>query len=699
MGRLLSLCSAVLFVSLVAAPAAAEKRVALVIGNSTYVNVPRLSNPANDAKLMADTLKALGFTLVGGKEQLDLDKAAIDRVVQAFGAQLQGADVGLFYYAGHGVQVRGANYLVPVGANPVKEADVDFQMLDTNLVLRQMESAGARLNVVILDACRNNPFGGRGLRSAGNGLAQMQAPEGTLISFATQPGNTALDGDDAHSPYTKALTQTIRRPGLGIFDAFNEVGLAVKRATNGAQQPWVSSSPIAGSFFFAGAPATPTPAIAASPASPIDPCAAAADHWRSAEGIGTLAVFEDHIARFPSCAFAGLARARIEALKTKTATILVPPIAPSRPTETLPKPAVPSGVTPLSAERERALGPKDTFKECDACPEMVVVPAGSFTMGSPEGEKGRSSNEGPEHLVTFSRQFAVGKLAVTVDQFAAFVKATGYDSGSVCSVRGDDGKWKERTDRSWRNPGLRQSGSDPAVCTSWDDANAYVEWLSRSTGRTYRILSEAEWEYVERARTTTPFWIGSSKWEWAEDCYHNSYAGAPADGTAWTSGDCRLRVRRWSYRSPERNYYPKQYRYDIIGFRIARTLTLFAGAAAAPVQSTPAPASLVPSEQKPKSTALLVDSLSGTVWNKFDSTRQGQPDRWHFKPDNIWFSDSEFHSITQQGTWKRDGTKIHIYFTSKFAEFWGTIEGTRMSGDARNQEGRTWTWTAELVRQ
>lgn len=149
----------------------ADTRVALVIGNSAYHHIRRLDNPVNDAKLMSDTLRGLGFTLVGGGPQLDIDKARFDELVQTFGAKSQGADVGLFYFAGHGVQVRGANYLVPVGANPTKEADVDFQMLDAGLVLRQMESAGTRLNIVILDACRNNPFGGRGLRAADSGLA------------------------------------------------------------------------------------------------------------------------------------------------------------------------------------------------------------------------------------------------------------------------------------------------------------------------------------------------------------------------------------------------------------------------------------------------------------------------------------------------------------------------------------------------
>jgi uncharacterized caspase-like protein len=142
----------------------AETRIALVVGNSTYQNVPRLNNPNNDARLMADTLRGLGFTLVGGSAQLDLDKASFDNAVRSFGRQLQGAEVALFYYAGHGLQVRGANYLVPINANPEREADLDFELEDVALVLRQMEGSGTRLNLVflstaILHVCES---GGRG---------------------------------------------------------------------------------------------------------------------------------------------------------------------------------------------------------------------------------------------------------------------------------------------------------------------------------------------------------------------------------------------------------------------------------------------------------------------------------------------------------------------------------------------------------
>jgi uncharacterized caspase-like protein/TPR repeat protein len=261
----------VLFAS-AAGQALADKRVALVIGNSAYRNVARLDNPANDAKLMAKTLKGLGFAVVGGDAELDLDKAHFDAALQDFGNQVLGADVALFYYAGHGVQLGGKNFLVPVEANPAREGDVYLQMIDTSIVLTQMEGSGTKLNIVLLDACRNNPFEGRGLRAVGGGLAQMQAPEGTLISYATQPGNVALDGRDGDSPYTKALAATLARPGLGLFDTFNEVGLAVKQATGGQQQPWLASSPIEGGFYFAGAPqaaaATPPAASVVAEAAP-----------------------------------------------------------------------------------------------------------------------------------------------------------------------------------------------------------------------------------------------------------------------------------------------------------------------------------------------------------------------------------------------------------------------------------------------
>ena len=234
----------------------AEKRVALVIGNSAYRTVPTLPNAAADAKLMSDTLLSLGFFVVGGGAQVDLDKAGFDDALRKFGSELTGADVALFYYAGHGVETHGLNYLVPVDANPADEGDVFMQMVGMSALLDQLEKSGTKINLVLLDACRDNPFRDRGVRSTTGGLAQMQAPPGTLISFATQPRSVSLDGDDGHSPYTRALAETMRHPGYGLFKTFNEVGLAVEKITQGQQLPWVSSSPISGSFYFAGKAAT-----------------------------------------------------------------------------------------------------------------------------------------------------------------------------------------------------------------------------------------------------------------------------------------------------------------------------------------------------------------------------------------------------------------------------------------------------------
>ncbi len=219
----------------------AEKRVALVIGNSAYRTVPALPNPAADARLMSDTLLSLGFFVVGGGAQVDLDKASFDETLREFGKQLIGADVALFYYAGHGVETHGLNYLVPVDAHPADEGDVFMQMIGTSGILDQMEKSGTRINLVLLDACRDNPFSGHGAHSTSGGLAQMPAPVGTLISFATQPRSVSLDGVGGHSPYTRALADAMQRPGSGLFKTFNEVGLAVAKATQGQQIPWVSS--------------------------------------------------------------------------------------------------------------------------------------------------------------------------------------------------------------------------------------------------------------------------------------------------------------------------------------------------------------------------------------------------------------------------------------------------------------------------
>ena len=290
----------------------------------------------------------------------------------------------------------------------------------------------------------------------------------------------------------------------------------------------------------------------------------------------------------------------------------------------------------LRAEAElgkRVPPPGTKFRDCEGawCPELVVVPSGSFLMGSPGSEEGRSSNEGPVHRVTIGRPFAVGVYEVTRGEFGRFVSATGRSMGNSCWTY-ESGEWEERSGRNWRNPGFRQTDGHPVVCVNWDDAKAYVGWLSDETGKAYRLLSEAEWEYVARGGTKTARYWGESGtdqcryangadeasgdfgwgkascddgyartspvgafsanrwklhdvlgnvWEWVEDCWNDSYHGAPEDGSAWESGNCGARVMRggsWFnvpriLRSAFRNRNTAGSRGNYAVFRVARTFT------------------------------------------------------------------------------------------------------------------------------
>jgi len=289
-----------------AGPALAQRRVALVVGMGKYESLPRLDNPGNDARLVAETLKDLGFTLIGGSARIDLDRSGFERAVRDFGRELQNAEVGLFYYAGHGLQVSGANWLIPVSANPTRPQDLPFEMVEANLVLQQMEGSGTKLNVLILDACRNNPYGWRGLRDVVTGLAQMRAPEGTLISFATDPGNVAADGTDGNSPYTKALARQMKTVGLDIQSMFNEVGVDVMTATRGLQRPWLSSTPLKGRFYLAGAAPGQGGGLPFS-------STAGSEHffWFNIKDSTTPSDFREYLRQYPNGAYANLARNRI----------------------------------------------------------------------------------------------------------------------------------------------------------------------------------------------------------------------------------------------------------------------------------------------------------------------------------------------------------------------------------------------------
>ena len=220
-------------------------RLALVIGNEKYFNAP-LKNPLNDARDMYQALKDLGFNVIY-KENVGYRE--MEKAVREFGNRLrkQGG-AGLFYFAGHGVQVNGRNYLIPVDAQIESESDVQFEALDASRVLGKMNDAGNGLNFVILDACRDNPFA-RSFRSYNKGLAQMDAPKGTLIAYATSPGKTAADGDARNGVYTKYLLKQMRIPGLEVGRMFRRVRKGVSEETGGTQVSWESTS-LTGEFYF-----------------------------------------------------------------------------------------------------------------------------------------------------------------------------------------------------------------------------------------------------------------------------------------------------------------------------------------------------------------------------------------------------------------------------------------------------------------
>lgn len=228
-----------------AAPLSADgRRQALVIGNAAYAGKP-LANPVNDARDVAAALGRLGFKT---SVLINADRRAMIQAIQEFGRNARDT-VAVFYFAGHGVQVRGENFLIPVGANIRSEADVEHEAISAGRVLGTLDEAQNRLNIVVLDACRDNPYG-RGFRSDSRGLASISAPKGTIIAYATAPGDVAQDGSGRNSPYTSAVLRNLATPGQSIEFFFKEVGRDVDRATGGRQRPWIASD-FLGDFSFA----------------------------------------------------------------------------------------------------------------------------------------------------------------------------------------------------------------------------------------------------------------------------------------------------------------------------------------------------------------------------------------------------------------------------------------------------------------
>ncbi|MEO0822965.1 MAG: caspase family protein [Pseudomonadota bacterium] len=312
-------------------PAQAERRLALVIGNGAYDSLGDLANPAADARLMSDALESIGFEVTVLR---DADEAAMKRGIVRFGRSLRAAGedaVGLFYFAGHGVQAYGANYLLPTGIDAQDEADLEIGGVKADWVLRQMESAGNAINIVILDACRNNPFAGS-FRSPERGLARMDAPRGSFIAYATAPGAVAVDGTAGNSPYTAAIARALTVPNLPIEQLFKQVRVDVIEATSGAQTPWDSSSLTRDFAFNTAAPALPELAEAVARGA-IRAGSPEYRLWRLVEGSAEADHLRLFLDIFPASPLRTEALARIETLE--------PTVVASAPAHSLTRSAAP----------------------------------------------------------------------------------------------------------------------------------------------------------------------------------------------------------------------------------------------------------------------------------------------------------------------------------------------------------------------
>lgn len=320
------------------AEAAPERRVALVIGNSAYVNAPPLANPRNDATEVGGALRRLGFQVIDG---YDLNNTDMQRRVQEFAREVETADVALLFYAGHGLQVAGENYLVPVDAALKRQADLDFEAVKVDRIVKQMDVVSGP-KILILDSCRDNPLatqlarslGGKSRGLTGSGMSEMKTgvATGTLIAFATAPGSVAMDGDGRNSPFTTALLHHIETPGVDVDLMMKRVRGEVAGATRDQQQPWTNSS-LNAEFYLK--PVNGTPAAAGSAPAPVAVAALPNDRgsaqfeiesWKSAQALNTVEGYQQYLSSYPNGQFAGFARQMID--RSKSGAAVAPPMPP-----------------------------------------------------------------------------------------------------------------------------------------------------------------------------------------------------------------------------------------------------------------------------------------------------------------------------------------------------------------------------------
>jgi formylglycine-generating enzyme required for sulfatase activity len=517
-------------------PAAAvrpEPRMALLIANSNYRDSDvKLPNPVRDARALAEELRRDGFEVVL-KE--NLGKEDMQRTIDHFAATIPSGATALFYFSGFGIQINRQNFLIPTDARIWSERDVQQDGVSVERILGQIHAKGVKAMLLIIDASRKNPFERR-FRSYSAGLSATAVPERTVAISSASLDKAHDDVDANPSLFMDELLKEIRSPKSATAEqTFLRARNGVARASKGDRVPWISSS-LTEDFYFN----RPSAAASTSPP-PAEPLPA-------------------------------------------------PKAEQPAPAPTASATAAEPAQTPQSGGNM----PGETFRDCAECPQMIVIPAGEFEMGSND-----TPREKPVHRVGIARPIAIGRREVTFAEWDQCVAA------GACSYRPNDRGWG-RANR-------------PVIDVSWDDAKTYINWLSKKTGKQYRLPTEAEWEYAARAGTKSPFWWGrdtgkglanchdcgapdggsktaaagsfrpnafglydtaGNAAEWVEDCWNDSYRGAPKDGSAWTTGQCGLRVLRGgsfgnkadAVRSPARFRYDRDVRYFANGFRVARDL-------------------------------------------------------------------------------------------------------------------------------
>ncbi|TET86837.1 MAG: hypothetical protein E3J46_07280, partial [Desulfobacteraceae bacterium] len=413
---------------------AKNQKTALVIGNGAYSSSP-LRNPVNDASDIAYALKKLGFKVL---LKTDANQRTMKKFIRTFGKELRNGGVGLFYYAGHAMQVHGTNYLIPIGAKIESESDVEYEAIDAGRVLGKMEDAGNGLNIIILDACRDNPFA-RSFRTSEKGLARMDAPTGSILAYATAPGSIAADGAGRNGLYTSKLLKHMTTPGLEIEKVFKKVRIDVLRSSQKKQVPWESSSLI-GEFYF-----NPKRGIA------VMGSTQKIDTGLTAEQEG-LEKKRKELARIEAVIEE---RGRVEAERKK----------------------IEAKMTKLLAMSKRPPKPKSKKITNSLGMEFVSIKPGSFMMGSPSSEPGHQGYE-RQHKVTLTKGFYMQTTEVTQGQWKAVMgnnPSKFKNCGDDCPV--EKVSWNDA--QGFIRKLNQKEGSDK-----------------------YRLPTEAEWEYATRAGST-----------------------------------------------------------------------------------------------------------------------------------------------------------------------------------------------------